>query len=778
MRLTSQLCIATSTLALAAASSATAQTVPPAAASPAANASTQIQEVVVTARRQQENLEKVPVAVTAFNASALQSHNITGVDQLGRLTPSLQFSQSQYGALGTFVSLRGQRADDLDITQTPSVGVYVDDVYQPSTLGLSALNLEDAASVEVLKGPQGTLYGRNTTGGAIRVSTASPDYSHITGLLRLGAGNENDYRAYGDVSIPLYNNEVALRLSGNYERNDGYGYDAADKTDISNVDLKTVQATLGVKPNDRFEADFRFGYIDAKSGGLLQNLASVVPGGPLNLVAATQLGLPLTPAGLSQAYNVLNEQYVNQKGTTRYYNGPLYQDVLQSTEAATFSYKVNDNLTVKSITAFVHLKDMVDGDNDGTPFRTVDGDFENQDVSQTTEELQALGSLFGNRMTYTVGYYYYDLEGDEWAFANILYPLLHELLNNNVHVTDLSQSGYVQVTYKILDHVRFTGGLRYTDESDPLISYNKVITPAGTTCEVPAVDLKGPTCQGFFTNRNTNLSYTAGLDWQVTDSSMLYFKTSRGFKAGGVNERGTANGGYNTFLPEQVTDYEIGSKSEFWDRRVRLNLAMFYEDYTDIQRSVLVASISGSPATAIQNAAAAAMKGFEAELTVRPAPGLTLNASGSYIDAKYSRYRDALTGADLSHNVFPDLPTWQGSLSVTYEHPTSLGPLAGTIDLSYQSKVNYSPDNNLAPGANPLVPNGTAASTTQAGYALVNGRLSWTLTDSDTTISLWARNLLDRRYFSGAEDQSGTVGFAYSIVGQPRTFGAQITKRF
>src|SRR5260370_21550375 len=173
-----------STSVLAGAGMAQSVATPPTAESSPSGSSDALQEVVVTARRRDENLQSVPVAVTVFSPDSLAMHNPTSIEALGPLTPSLSFSRSTYGALGANVALRGQRPNDLDLSQTPAVGIYVDDVYQSSTMGLSAVSLADATSVEVLKGPQGTLYGRNTTGGAVKITTGLPDLEKVTGVAR------------------------------------------------------------------------------------------------------------------------------------------------------------------------------------------------------------------------------------------------------------------------------------------------------------------------------------------------------------------------------------------------------------------------------------------------------------------------------------------------------------------------------------------------------------------------------------------------------------------
>ena len=753
-----------------------AQTAAPNAAAEVDTSSEGLGEVVVTARRRDENLQSVPVAVTAFSADALHEHNVTSVENLAAITPSLSFSSSTYGALGTSVAIRGQRPNDLDISQTPSVGIYVDDVYLSSTIGLTAISLADAQSVEVLNGPQGTLYGRNTTGGAIKISTGLPDLQEASGLLRAGGGNESDARAYASFSVPLIKDYLAFIIDANYDKNDGYGRDTLSNTYIGNTDVNSINAALRFQPTEKFSAVLRAGYTRASSGGLLTTLTAVVPGGGLNTIAAYSLGYGLNSAGLAQALNVLNSKYVDQPGFDRQYNGPLFQNVFQTTASLSLEYDFSPSLTLKSITAFQRVADFMDGDNDGTLFRTVDGDFENMWTYQTTEELQASGSLFDDSLKYTAGYYFYDLPGNETAYADVLYPLLGETEFNNNHVVDRSNSGYGQATYKVLPRLRVTGGLRFTDETNSLTTRNQILTPGAVDCNIPPSQTIDGACEGKFSTHSSNWSYTGSIDYDLADSVLAYVKTSRGYKAGGINQRGNVDGGYTSFLPEQVTDYEVGVKSEFWDHRVRLNVDGYFSKYENIQRTVLVAGIGGGPETAVLNAANANIKGVELALTIRPATALTVSVTGSFIDAGYTRYIDPLTLANYSDHVFPGVPRWQGDVSTQYTYALPVGTLKSTLDYNYQSRVNYSPDNNLAPSA--TFPEGTAPYTSQGGYGLLNGRLTLDINHSNWQVALWGRNLTNKYYYDGGDDFATTIGYSTLFVGRPRTYGGEVEYRF
>jgi iron complex outermembrane receptor protein len=742
-----------------------------------------IGDIVVTARRRAENLQSIPTAVTAFSANQLTTHGIKSIQDIGQLTPSLSVSPSPYGASSLFLSIRGQRANDIVLTQVPSIGVYIDDVYQPSAAGYSSISAEDASSVEVLKGPQGTLYGRNTTGGALKITTQLPDLDHYSGSIRLGAGNWGDVQGHATLNLPLIDGVLGIRVSGGYDRNSGYGHDLANNTDLGAINNRNIRGTLRFKPTDKLEIVLRGDTLRSYNSGPVYTLRAVIPGGPFNAVAAGQMGLnPASPADLATARNVLDQTYVNEPGFDRRYSAPTYSKVRQTTTSATLSYAFSREFTLRSVTSYLKSNIGNAGDNDGTPFYSVDGEFEVQRIHQVSEELQALGKL-GDRLNYTVGYFFYRLRGAEPQNARVFGgPAAGgvQILNDST-IVDTSHSAYAQATYSLLSTVRLTGGVRYTSETNPITAFNQIETASGTSCNLPVADRINGQCAAHFGNSNSNWSYTASLDWNVTPLILLYAKTDRGFKAGGVNQRGDINGGFNTFRPEQVTDYEIGAKTEFLDRKVRLNLAAYYSDYTDIQRSIFIPSAGGAIETAIQNAASGHVKGVEAELTVRPVQQLTFNLGGSYTGARYGRYQGLDPNnpgqfLDLSKNVFAGIPKWQGNASVTYEQPVGFGSVLSTLDLAYQSNVNYSPDNNQPPSA--AFPEGTAPYSSQGGYALLNGRVQFNIDAYDMYIAVWSRNLANKHYWAVAEDQSGALGFVRAIKGAPRSFGFEISKRF
>ena len=752
------------------------------AAGPAPEA---LEEITVTARKFSENNQTTPVSVSAFTAAAMETHEIQSLGDVATETPSLVAQPSTYDPFDLYFGIRGQHSDNVILTETPSVGIYFDDVYEPSTVGTQLSNLMDIQQIEVLKGPQGTLYGRNTTGGALKITSQPPDFDAVSGQVEVGGGNYGENEVSGAINVPL-SDDVAIRLTAQRIGRDGYGYDTVNNRDLDDLNSRSARAAFRYKPTSDLDVTIRADYNDARSGGLISNLAEVQPGATLgNLDAAVQnhyltpaqafnfLGVgAVTPAdlvGLNRGYQaLLAEQH--DGSFTETYNEPQATRLRTGGVSATISYNLNDDLTLKSISAYRYLQRTALADTDGTSFGIVDGPADIINANQITQELQLGGHMLDNRLNWTAGYFYYRQNGTDDSPGETLFgalPLGVSPDNSRNFDTDESNSVYGQGSYALTPTVHMTEGLRWTTETIGLSSTSNQGTGAGETCQIPG--LSAANCFASYSSSFRNLSYTAGLDWEVTPDVMLYGKTSRGFKSGGFNQRGTLIG--TPFNPETVTDYEVGTKSEWLDHRLRINFDAYHSDYEDIQRNI-VFPLNGEVVSAVRNAASATIDGLEFEMTAKPISGLTLGASGSYTLAQYVSYKSG--GVDISGNPFADTPKWQASLTATYVVPTSIGGVSTTLDYNYQSKVSYAPDEATIY---------SGSTTTQDSYGLLNARVALDLDEQDMTIALWAKNLFDRKYNSQANDftsntAAGAIGIITTIPGDPRTFGIQITKHF
>jgi iron complex outermembrane recepter protein len=776
-----------------------------AAESTAVTESGGLEEIVVTARKRSEDNQQAPIAITAFNTQDIQRLGITSVGDLGAQTPGLNFQQSPYDAFGSFIGIRGQQATEIIITQTPPVGIYVDDVYYPNTLTTSLENFEGIDQVEVLKGPQGTLYGRNTTGGAVKITTKLPDYDATSGDVQIGYGRFNAQTVSGSLNLPIVSERVALGLTAQYANNDGYGRDIGNGAPLETNKSEGFRGTLRLDLSDKWQVLVRGEWAHATSTQNIEDLDYVAPGFSIGAAAvAAQIGA-LTPAD----FNILGGLLTTgapPAGATPQQIGAFFTDVNKGRTAlasyicsycrtvtygtpaqlAAFgitnvpivpravldlgggsvvsTYQFSSDFYLKSISAFEKTTRSTASSESASPFFLVNGVGDDQNPHQFTQEIQIGGAAFDDKLKWVTGYYYYHLKGDDDAENVEIVPFEPNPIIAQSEFTDKSNSGYGQGTYALTSDVHVTAGVRYTSESTELTLGNR----NAVACDVQGVPPTGAPCSANFYNSFHNTSYTAGIDWQALEHLMLYAKTSSGFRAGGTNQRSNPALPY---APETVTDYEIGAKSEWFEQRLRANLALYHSNYKDIQRTISVIE-SGSLVTEVQNAASAKINGAELEVTARPFRSLRLSAFTAYTDPKYNSYNgfNAVGMAvNLSGNSFPNVSRWQAGVSGTYTLNDSFGPLDTTVDSSFRSTVDYVPDNHSAE---------SAFSTTQGSYGLLNARVSQEISDWNTTVSLWGKNVTNKRYFVGGNDFSTSLGFAYTIPGAPATFGIDIRKRF
>jgi iron complex outermembrane recepter protein len=767
-----------------------------------------LEEIVVTARKRSEDLQRTPISITAFSEQDLENHNVTALQNLAEQTPSLSFQVSPYDPFGSYIGIRGQQSTDVVITQTPPVGIYVDDVYYPTTLATQLENFQGVQQIEVLKGPQGTLYGRNTTGGAIKITTKLPDFTGVTGDVKVGYGNYNQQTASASVNLPIVDDKIALTLAGQYAKNNGFGRDLSSGADLQDNKSEAFRGALRFDVNEQLQFVVRGEWAHAVSTQNIEDLVYVEPGFTIGSAAvAAQIGA-LTPADfgilgallttgappagatpqqIAAFFNDVNKgrtalaSHICASRNCRHVSYPTAAQLAPfglagavpfgpkttvdlATESIAGTYLFSPDLYLKSVTAHQETKRTAITSTSASPFLLIDGIADAQDPKQFTEELQLGGNALDDKLKWVTGYYYFHLKGPDEGINTELVPFLPNPISNLSEFKDVSNSVYGQGTYALTSTLNATGGVRYTSEKTHLTLANQ----NAVVCQVDGVPPTGALCSNTFDNSFSNVSYTAGLDWQALDRVMLYAKTSRGFRAGGTNQRSDPALPY---APETVTDYEVGAKTDWWDRRLRANLAIYHSNYKNIQRSVYVNEAS-SFVTEIQNAASAKINGVELEVMARPLRALTVSAAAAYTMPKYDTYTGfSPSGApvDLSGNDFPNVSRWQGSLTATYTLNDTFGALDTTVDYSYRSKVDYQPDNHDAV---------SAPFTIEAGYGLMNARVTQTIAAWNTKVSIWGKNITDRRYIAGANDFSTQLGYAYTIPGLPATYGVEFEKDF
>lgn len=764
-----------------------------------------IGDIVVTARKRSESLQNVPVAITAFTPEALQQKQIVNIADMTQHTSGVTLQLSSTTQQFE-VTVRGQNTLDSTLNLDPAVGIYVDGVYIGPDIGNAvALNFDDAASVEVLKGPQGTLYGRNTSGGAIKLDHVIPDYK-VSGWVTGELGNYDLHTIKGAVTLPLATDFAALRLYGKYTKRDGFGRNPIQGVDVNDDKAYSFGGTLRLDPTPELRIVLRANYDKSKSGGPSIRPVAILPTTNLATIAialtqgyqnAFQADGTLTPNAISRAQTDFFG--LGPKGfydmTSRF---PTPNNLELYNGSATITYELSNNLSIKSITGYRHIDTYRGIDFSGGFAASIIAVQEPLTYKQFTEELNLNGSGFDDRLKYTLGAFYLHASGRDIANP-VTAPILGQVFGAaspvpaGIGVQDGSQKTrsyavYGQATYEIAPGLNLTGGLRYTKEHKDLTSRNQF--RAGTYnpnngfvdtlppvlnvtlfCSEPTQGI-GDDCVGFQPYTFSKVTWLGSADYKITPDILVYAKASRGFRSGGGQLR-LGGFGFPPFGPETVDDYEIGIKADLFDRLARVNIAVYQDEYSGLQKTFLQV-VNGALNSVVQNAGRARIRGVEFDALVEPVRGLTFGFSGAYTDPKYLTYRDPATGADLSQQDFQNVAKFVYTLTADYKIPTSWGEINANLSYWHTSDVPLQPGAGTASAGGGTNKNPWA---TQQAYGLLSGRLSTEIGDV-VTIGLWGKNIANKKYFTYNLDLSASLGYAVSWGNAPRTFGADVTYRF
>jgi iron complex outermembrane receptor protein len=719
-----------------------------------------LEEIVVTARRQEEALQSTPVAVSALTGASLDRLNVRAVDQIGAYVPNLAMAPTVGFVGGSTSSIRGIGEHEVLATADSGVGQYLDGVY---ISGLTATNFDlvDVERIEVLRGPQGTLFGRNTTGGAISIVTRQP--SDDFGLQeKLGYASFNEFSSRTEVNSGLIGSTGLKAIAAfQHRRRDGVvdNINQPDRRDPGALRSDAVWLKLHGEW-DALKADYSFDYNSLGGQTYAGQIAYVSPA-----IAAYYAQSPLLGGN-----GLIAEPGYRDRLSLQ----PLPdQKVGLLGHALTLHYELDDTLSLKSISGYrqywAHmyvpyappglLGATVLGVQPVTPF---EGD-NRQRIVQKSQELQLLGST--ERWKTVVGLYYFHNRANEDELANLTFLVAPTLGVNVPSLTtglqrSTSEAAFGQASYKppiLDDRLELTGGLRFTHDSK-------------------SIDQSAPIVNRDRVSFN-NLSYNATASFQWTPELMTYVRIGSGYKSGGFNFR--AQPGQNLrFAPEKATVYEGGLKSEWLDRRLRLNAAGFYTDYRDLQVSQYTgATAAGGNAAGVKNANAH-YSGFELEVQAKPAAPLLIEASIGYVRPRYDRiyFPDPVTGVLTNYagsSYFPYVPEWTNHVGIQYElPPVAIGRVILRGDYSYQSGKhffttslpNQNPFNELI--ASPSQ-NLVSARITLTDMAVWNGRLAM-------ETSLWGENLLNEHYLIQGVDFGPALGFATKTFGLPRRFGVDV----
>ncbi|MET0379148.1 MAG: TonB-dependent receptor, partial [Spongiibacteraceae bacterium] len=731
-----------------------------------------IEQVIVQARRVEENVQEVPLAITALSGDQLERAGMQQIRDMTTTIPSVQSQSSTGRASATWFGIRGQKADSPLLTQDQAVGVYINGVASGWPYGIGTAGALDVATLEVAKGPQGTLFGKNTTGGAIIITSNEP-VQDLSGRIKAGMGNYNLRELEGMINLPIVDS-LALRLAAQSSKRDGVIENLSSGADFNDKDDWTARASLKWQPTDPLSSLFIFSQTESHTGGVGSKLIgfdTTKTFGPRYASAyAKQAGDGFFEARSSRAHE--------------------YQDLKTWDVSNTTTYDINESLTVKNIISYADLDYQTDTNLDAIDawdnLFTVNGVtapwvFASEQFSegqQFTEELQLIGSL--NRFDWIAGAYFSRLKGRDGSLSSQF------TVNGRPNAWQQGPLGgfvnestalFAQGTYALTDALNLTLGVRQTlDHREIKYSTYSLSTTTGQPTACAIRDNSGllplGNCLLRVDDDFSEPTWNVSLDYKIDNSQLIYIAHRHGYRSGGFPARGSDPITGAAFDPETVNDIELGYKvdSVLGDIPLRVNTAIYYQDYQDIQRSTTVIAINGQVSNTIVNAASATIQGGEIEFTLLPFDGLELTGYIAVVDAKYDEWIDRVTRADRSGERFGTLPERSGSFTARYQLPVP--EEAGAIHVSgsvyAQSDVALYNDNQ------------GNASCIQSGYSIYNARADWeeALGSAGLTLSLWGRNLGNREYFASGLCFNNTTGFTVGYPGDPRTFGLSVAYKF
>ena len=747
------------------------------ASAPADESST---DIIVTAQRRAESLERTPVAVSVVTAESLAEKVVLTESDLQTAVPGLTVKTGQNENQLNF-SLRGQTVDPFSSSR-PSVLPYFNEV---QVGGVGATALFDLSTVQVLKGPQGTLFGRNSTGGAVLYTSQRPTGS-LGGYVVGRVGRFEARQLEGAVNVPLIADVALLRIAGFVQRREGFQRNLFRDELLGEVRRENARVSLTVRPTPAISNEFvaDYGHSDGKS--LSSVVYNVLPLGapafvPFNFLFSPAVDAVFGP-GAFATYLAANPgadpQGLIAFAERQRQRGPYVADV----DAPNFykqkklivsnvtSLDLGANAKLRNIVGFVRSRFQGAGEFDGTPFG---GDANGPDgrgglIKQLSNELQVVGNTLGERLDYVAGVYL-SRETDNTRSQSIIFdftpisPPVEQI--NNGKFTNKTIAGYAQGTFTIVGKLRGTVGARYTSENVKFVR-----APDDTFVTNP---LPGSNFDQQETFRK--LSWTLGLEGQVSPDLLLYAKSRRSFRSGGFNYfappiEGTGNEAGGAYKPEVATDIELGAKyrGRLGTLPTRLNIAAYNMRVEDIQRA-FYAQIFGNLVAITVNVPEAKITGVELDGSIDPLPWLTLGGSLNYTNARFTDNVVEVVGNPAARfDTYPDTPRWSGVLYADVEVPVTSRLTANLRgDFYSQSHTFFSSTaKSLTLGAR--IP----------GYTLVNLRAGISDDVAGWSLAAVAKNVFDKTYYTGGVGFANIFSLNTAVPGEPRTWLVEARYKF
>jgi iron complex outermembrane receptor protein len=741
----------------------------------------QIQDIVVTAQFREQNLQQTPLAITAVTGDELNRRGVINMQDLTKVAPSVNLHHTGSAGGKTLAAfIRGVGASDYNFGIEPGVAFYVDDVYLGPSYG-TLLDFVDLERAEVLRGPQGTLSGKNAIGGAIRLVTVKPK-GEDTGYIEAETGSRGLIRMRAAYDVSLVPDRLFLRVSGYSANQNGlvklYDFGCVnpgqlgdgtaphalrdvtppqkcERGSLGNTDVRAARLQLRWLPADNVEVNLSGDYIDDNARGAADVLLAVNPAGFANF-RAPGAAPDSTPYFLAQYGVPYDQRFLppNRYSSYATYEDPVYglkfppeNTLLTKDVTLNVDWKISPTLSLSSITAYRSLDGSWAYDSDSSPLAT-DGVYDNQIHKQFSQEVRLSGSSFNDRLNWTVGgFYYHATERDLDTVEAVIFNLF---ITTDSRPRNTNYAGFVHGEFKITDALTLIGGVRQSHEKK-LYRFVEGDIP-GTPSNVFPGGLDVPARTKY-----SRTDWRVGLQWQATPDHMLYASVATGYRGGGFNPRPSNLQTVIAFGPESLVSYEAGVRSEFFDRRVRWNNTIYYSDYKNIQLSGrITAVVSGGefPVTVVTNAAKAHIYGLESELQADLSRYITLNGAASYTKFKYD---DLGPAAGLASTSGPTLdamqrytPKWKLNAGVQATLPVleDVGKLTLNADYSYQTK-QYADAHNSPELEIPA-------------YGVTNARLTFAR-DDGWSVSLIGTNVFNKKYFYNKNFISGN----FQIKGNP-----------
>lgn len=729
--------------------------------------------IVVTARRTSERLDKVPIAVAAFGTEALAERNIQSQADLQFATPGLTVRQTGSSDQLNY-SIRGQSIDAFSFS-APAVASYFNDV---PVGGASATAFFDLESIQVLKGPQGTLFGRNATGGAVLYGSAKPKFEN-SGYVKGGYGNFNNTELEGAINIGG-DSGIALRLAGKVRKRDGTQHNLLDNTNPNSIDSQVGRASLLIEPSgSRFSnlLVVQYGHFGGLTGGTKIANANGVNGTPSTYFnPITNSTKPLVTnmrdvygaggpgAGVVPGFTSLDD-FLTKQASIGFYdfygNQNSKRRGTQTLITNTTTFELNDDLTITNIAGYNRVLNRENTDIDGSPYSFLvvgggPGD-KNQGYTfgtkQWSEELQVSGKsgslkyIFGGFLSHEDTYNRIPLAVTPDLGAPFLGPY-------DFTATNKSSALYGQLTFALTDRLNLNGGLRYTWEKVSLLH--------------GADSLLNVLNAGIHTRKDSKPSWLLGIDYRLAEGLMVYFNQRGSWRTGGFN--GTSAASFPnapTFKPETTYDFEGGIKysGSLGAMRTHLNLAVYDQVIKNVQRApyLNISALAG-------NVNKAEVTGVEIDGSIEPTSWMEIGGAYTFTNARYTDPRATVAGANFIFGPYADTPRNSGSAYVRLTHDLgdNMGSLVYRAEVYAQSQFYYSNLNQT------IVPNALIP-----GYSLVNMRAEWkNFLGKSVDLAAYVSNLTNKEYYTGGFPLGAVVGANSRTVGTPRVYGLEIGVKF